>query len=210
MPIALRPKHMIRPPARDDDPRSSVISTKQRHGVMRLNGTPLIRTSSQPPSKWKFTRWPRVRWTAKSTVGSTPTKRSTFGIKPFQRALGAFTYLMLGTHPDIPHTLIPLSPHTANSGFKHLLVLNRLFHIDADLGSDDHKSTFRHVFVLTLRAISWSPKQQDFLAPSPSASLARTSSRRPSGLFLFFLSPLRPVAPLSRTHIVYHLSIYGT
>jgi len=50
----------------------------------------------------------------------------------FHHALGTLTYLILGMHPDIAHTLTTLSCHTANPGFKHLHVLNRLSHTDTD------------------------------------------------------------------------------
>ena len=60
---------------------------------------------------------------------------------PFQRVLGALTYLMLGTCPDISYTVATLGRHAAHPRFDRLNALDRpskYLH-----GTADHKLVYR-------------------------------------------------------------------
>jgi hypothetical protein len=113
--------------------------------------------------------------------------------KPYQSAVGALMYPMLGTHPDIAYAMAALGRHAANPGTEHQHALDRAFkylratsdwelvfqrgmhkgstlngYVDADWASDvnDCKSTSGFVFMLAGGAVCWSSKKQASVALS--------------------------------------------
>ena len=114
-------------------------------------------------------------------------------VKPYQSAVGALMYPMLGTRPDMAYAMAALGRHAANPGAEHQRALDRAFrylhgtsdwelvfqrgrpgggvlkgYVDADWASDvnDRKSTSGFVFVLAAGAICWSSKKQASVALS--------------------------------------------
>jgi hypothetical protein len=114
-------------------------------------------------------------------------------LKPYQSAVGALMYPMLGTHLDLAFSVANLGRHSANPGAKHQHALNRVFrylrgtrgkrlvfqcgapggavlhgYVDTDWASDtvDRKSTSGFVFLLGNSAVSWGSKKQTAVALS--------------------------------------------
>ena len=48
-------------------------------------------------------------------------------IQPYQRAVGALMYLMLGTRPDLAYTVAALGRHSTFPGTDHQRALDRAF-----------------------------------------------------------------------------------
>ncbi|HEX4706357.1 MAG TPA: reverse transcriptase domain-containing protein, partial [Candidatus Udaeobacter sp.] len=113
--------------------------------------------------------------------------------KPYQSAVGALMYPMLGTRPDLAFSVAVLGRHSASPGPEHQHALDRVFrylrgssskrlvfqrgspngttlqgYVDADWASDvnDRKSTTGFVFMLGGCAISWGSKKQATIALS--------------------------------------------
>jgi Reverse transcriptase (RNA-dependent DNA polymerase) len=113
--------------------------------------------------------------------------------KPYQSAIRALMYPMLGTRPNLTYTVAALGRHNATPGTVHLQSLDRIFRylhktsslclifwhgvlnsttlhsfVDADWASDinDQKSTSGFVFMLGGGAISWGSKKQGSVALS--------------------------------------------
>jgi hypothetical protein len=122
-------------------------------------------------------------------------KVAEFEAKPYQSALGALMYPMLGTRPDLAYAVAALGRHAATPGNDHQRALDRVFRylratadrhlvfqrgtpggstlqgfVDADWASDinDRKSTSGFVFTFGGAAISWSSKKQSSTALSSS------------------------------------------
>ena len=114
-------------------------------------------------------------------------------VKPYQSAVGALMYPMLGTRPDIVYAVASLGRHAASPGLEHQRALDRTFkylhgtcdwelffqcgipngnvlngYVDADWASDmnDCKSTSGFVFMLAGGAVCWSLKKQASVALS--------------------------------------------
>ena len=114
-------------------------------------------------------------------------------VKPYQSAVGALMYPMLGTRPDIAYAVATLGRHAASPGPEHQRALDRTFkylrgtrdwelvfqrgipngnvlngYVDADWASDvnDRKSTSGFVFMLAGGAVCWSSKKQASVALS--------------------------------------------
>jgi transposase InsO family protein len=114
---------------------------------------------------------------------------------PYQSAVGAIMYAMLGTRPDIAFALTSLSQYSSNPGHPHWVALkrvlrylqgtmgykltyggNHLLHVhpslsgycDADWASnnDDRRSITGYVFLLAGCAVSWQAKKQPTVALS--------------------------------------------
>jgi Reverse transcriptase (RNA-dependent DNA polymerase)/gag-polypeptide of LTR copia-type/Integrase core domain/GAG-pre-integrase domain len=113
---------------------------------------------------------------------------------PYQSAVGAIMYAMLGTRPDIAFAITTLSQFSSNPGPKHWMAIKRLFrylrgtlnysltygrignnmtpslvgYCDSDWGSniDDRRSITGYVFLLSGGAVSWQAKKQPTVALS--------------------------------------------
>jgi hypothetical protein len=114
---------------------------------------------------------------------------------PYQSAVGAIMYAMLGTRPDIAFAVTQLSQFSSNPGFPHWLALKRVLrylngtmdyklvygaskipkglpmltgYCDADWASniDDRRSITGYVFMLCGGAVSWQTKKQPTVALS--------------------------------------------
>jgi hypothetical protein len=119
--------------------------------------------------------------------------KSESNLKPYQSAIGALMYPMLGIRPDLTYAVAALRRHNATPGMVHLQSLDRVFRylhktsslhlvfrhgmlngttlhgfVDADWASDvnDQKSTSGFVFMLRGGAISWGSKKQGSVALS--------------------------------------------
>ena len=112
--------------------------------------------------------------------------------KEYQSALGSLMYAMLGTRPDIAHSVGVLSQHAATPGKQHWNALMRVFHylcgtadlkltyrgsseakelveyVDADHASDpvDRRSFTGYAFVLNGAAVTWASKKQHSVSTS--------------------------------------------
>ena len=114
---------------------------------------------------------------------------------PYQSAVGAIMYAMLGTRPDIAFAITALSQFSTNPGHLHWLALKRVLrylrgtmdhkltyggsnicqhplklvsYCDSDWGSDidDRRSISGYVFLLSGGAVSWKTKKQPTVAQS--------------------------------------------
>ncbi|MGH7239999.1 MAG: Ty1/Copia family ribonuclease HI, partial [Candidatus Saccharimonadales bacterium] len=126
---------------------------------------------------------------------STPEAIAEMKNVPYQSAVGAIMYAMLGTRPDIAFAVTTLSQFTSNPGMPHWVALKRVLrylnasansklvysgcngysaapqligYCDADWASnvDDRRSTTGYVFMLAGGAISWKTKKQPTVALS--------------------------------------------
>ena len=113
---------------------------------------------------------------------------------PYQSAIGAVMYCMLGSRPDIAYAITVLSQFSSNPGWQHWIALKRLIrylnttrdykltytsknrsegpclygYSDADWGNnvDDRRSYTGYLFVLAGGAVSWQAKKQQTVALS--------------------------------------------
>ena len=114
---------------------------------------------------------------------------------PYQSAVGAIMYAMLGTRPDITFSVTAISQFSSNPGKPHWVAVKRVLrylhgtmnyklvyggidgykippspigYCDADWGSnvDDRRSVTGYVFIVAGGAISWQAKKQPTVALS--------------------------------------------
>jgi hypothetical protein len=131
---------------------------------------------------------------SKADCPSTPEQIRDMSNIPYQSAVGAIMYAMLGTRPDIAFAITTLSQFSSNPGPKHWMAIKRLLrylrgtlnysltygnignhmtpslvgYCDADWGSnvDDRRSITGYVFLLSGGAVSWQAKRQPTVALS--------------------------------------------
>ncbi|HEV7737270.1 MAG TPA: hypothetical protein VGO47_07875, partial [Chlamydiales bacterium] len=112
-------------------------------------------------------------------------------IQTYQSAIGSLMYLMLGSRPDLAHSVGALSQFSAKPGKEHLVTIKRVFrylkgtvnhsilfkskgntlplgYSDSDWATDknDRRSITGYIFILANGAISWSSKKQSSTALS--------------------------------------------
>ncbi len=110
---------------------------------------------------------------------------------PYQSAVGAIMYAMLGTRPDIAFSITALSQFSSNPGYSHWMALKHLLrylkgtinykikydgslgssivgYCDSDWGNgiDDRRSITGYVFTIAGGAVSWQSKKQPTVALS--------------------------------------------
>src|SRR6201996_6441500 len=132
---------------------------------------------------------------SKSDSPSTPEEIQKMKNIPYQSAVGAIMYAMLGTRPDIAFAVTILSQFSSNPGKSHWTAVKRVLrylkgsinyklayggsnsrqtdpeligYCDADWASnvDDRRSVTGYVFMLAGGAISWKTKKQPTVALS--------------------------------------------
>jgi hypothetical protein len=132
---------------------------------------------------------------SKSDSASTPEEVAEMKNVPYQSAVGAIMYAMLGTRPDIAFAVTTLSQFNNNPGMPHWVGVKRVLrylnasmnnklvyggsngsimapkligYCDADWASniDDRRSVTGYVFMLAGGAVSWKTKKQPTVALS--------------------------------------------
>jgi hypothetical protein len=131
---------------------------------------------------------------SKSNSPTTPKEINDMKNIPYQSAVGAIMYAMLGTRPDIAYAITTLSQFSSNPGMQHWMALKRILrylrgtldygitysffaddgklsirgYCDSDWGSnpDDRRSITGYVFLVAGGAVSWQAKKQPTVALS--------------------------------------------
>jgi hypothetical protein len=131
---------------------------------------------------------------SKADCPVTDTEREAVKVIPYQSAVGAIMYCMLGTRPDIAFAITALSQYSSNYGTKHWTAVKHLLrylqgtqdykltyglkkgdgdpvlfgYCDSDWGNDidDRRSYTGYAFILAGGAVSWQSKKQPTTALS--------------------------------------------
>ncbi|HVX00705.1 MAG TPA: reverse transcriptase domain-containing protein, partial [Candidatus Babeliaceae bacterium] len=131
---------------------------------------------------------------SKKDAPTTEEEKSRMAKVPYQSAIGAIMYCMLGSRPDVAYAITALSQFSSNPGWQHWNAVKRLIrylnttqdykltyrskkgdegpclygYSDADWGNniDDRRSYTGYLFMLAGGAVSWQAKKQPTVALS--------------------------------------------
>jgi hypothetical protein len=157
---------------------------------------------------------------SKSDCPATDIEREAVKAIPYQSAIGAIMYCMLGTRPDIAFAITALSQYSSNYGAKHWTAVKHLLrylqgtqdyklsyglkkgdgdpvlfgYCDSDWGNDidDRRSYTGYAFILAGGAVSWQSKKQPTTALSSVEAeyMAATQATKEAIWWRTFLSEL--------------------
>ena len=169
---------------------------------------------------------------SKADCPSTPDQISDMSNIPYQSAVGAIMYAMLGTRPDIAFAITTLSQFSSNPGPKHWMAIKRLLrylrgtlnysltygnignhmtpsligYCDSDWGSnvDDRRSITGYVFLLSGGAVSWQAKKQPTVALSSVEAeyMASTQATKEAIWWRTFLKELSSEYIISNSYLL--------